>query len=129
MFPDWWFHNKKRNEVIKEEEKKTEPKIQNPEDAEKLYQSGLKVRGERIDKIANHIVEHYADSLSNGCTMYAYPINPYLTGGYFRIPSEIRDELADKIRTILGERFVVSNLRNKDIHQEDAIIIRRKEEN
>ena len=129
MFTEWFFHNKKRNEMIEEKVKEPELKIQNPEDAEELYQSGLKIRSEYINNIANHIIEQYADSLSNGYTEYAYPVNPYLTGGYLYIVSEIRDELADKINMILGEKFVVSNLRNKDKHQEDAIIIKRKEEN
>lgn len=113
---------------IGEEVRQEEYKIENAEDAEKLYQMGIEHKRTQIDGISKYIIAQYADSLAEGESSFRYLVNPSNCGGYIYIPPELINDLVSKIGLFLGKKFKVTYYRSKNPSVSNAIEIKRKEE-
>lgn len=136
MFTDWFFHNKKRNEMIEnieEEVKEPEIKIQNPEDAEELYVRGVKNKpkesndSDKLNEIHTDIIKRYAKKLTEGESSMSYPIHPLVDyGNHIRIPENLITKVIKETNKTLGNNFKVSHYTTDSPYINDAIDIERK---
>lgn len=129
---NFWATKFKRHESVQdlpigEQIDKEKHKIDNPEDAERLYQMGIGHKRNQIEDISKYVIAQYANSLAEGKSDFRYKVNPRNCGGYIYIPSEITNDLVANIGLILGGNFEVNHYRSGHPSVANAIEIKRKE--